>query len=496
VVIESDHVVILGASERLPVVVEQLVIAHRKIGGRSIVVMADRDPSDMVDEVGAVVEDSFGSRIVYRSGDSSRRRDLELVRLQTARTVIVLAGDDDVGVVRTVLAIGAELGGFDRVPIVAEVTDLAVAEKLARACGPMIHPILASQASARTAAFALREPGMSQVVDELFDFRKCDLYVHDDAALTGRRFGDVVRSYLQARPIGLVRSSGEIELNPSASTEFETGDRLAVLAQDRGPLEIDPDVTPMPNAPSPRSPAATNTVRPEHLLVLGWSGFGTELLSHWADYANEASSVEITVDPARRAEVASEIAALGVSDSCTVIADGPMDRLLHPAARPDIDTVVFLGDHRLGRTEADVHVLLDLAVLRAEYPGDVTPRFVVELRDAHSLPLVDLPQADDYVVSDATASKFIAQLAEQPERRRVFLELYDPTSSTLRIDDADELGLVGEFLVRDLWSAAYDMGLIAIGWRRAAELGGEFVLNAPVTDRVELRGGDQLVSVG
>ena len=61
VVIENDHVVILGASERLPVVVEQLVTAYRRRGGRTLVMMADRDPSEMVDAVGAVVDDNHGS---------------------------------------------------------------------------------------------------------------------------------------------------------------------------------------------------------------------------------------------------------------------------------------------------------------------------------------------------------------------------------------------------------------------------------------------------
>jgi len=314
--------------------------------------------------------------------------------------------------------------------------------------------------------------------------------------LTGLSFGAVVGRYVRARPIGRVRPNGEIELNPPPATVFEPGDRLVVLAQDRGRLESDSAPTPVSASSTTLDLAAADTVEPEHLLVLGWSGFGTEFLSHWSVYSDPSSSVEIVVDDSRCGEVESEIAALGVADLCSMITDDPMDRLLRPAGRPSIDTVVFLGDHGLGRTEADMSVLLDLAALRAEYQGADTPRFVVELRDAHSQPLVDLPGVDDYVVSDATASKFIAQLAEQPERRRVFLELYDPTSSTLRIDDVDELGLLGEFDVRDLWSAAYDLGLIAIGWRRSVERGGEFVLNAPATDRIELRPGDQLVSVG
>ncbi|MFW2332293.1 CASTOR/POLLUX-related putative ion channel [Ilumatobacter sp.] len=496
VVIERDHIVILGASQRLPVVVDQLTIAYRKRGGRAIVVMDDRDPSEMVDAVARVVEDTRGSRLVYRSGDPTLRRDLELVRLSAARTVIVLRGaDGDVGVVKTVLAIGVELGGFDHVPIVAELTDLSNAEKLERACGAKVHPILASQASARTAAFALREPGMSQVVDELFDFRQCDLYLRDEDGLTGLRFGELVGRYRTARPLGRVRPGGEIELNPPPGTVVEAGDRLIVLAQDRGELTVDTSPAAVPRTHR-AGRAAADRVAPEHLLTVGWSEFGAQLLGHWALHSNPASTVEIATDDDLHGEVLAAIEALGVGGRAILGHDDPIERIAHPAGRPNVDTVVFLADHGLDRPEADMRVLLDLAALRSALPAAALPRLVVELRDVDSIALVQLPGADDYIVSEAIASRFIAQLAEQPERRAVFLELYDPSTSSLRIDDVDELGLVGEFEVRTLWAAAYEQGLIAIGWRRSAAHDGEFVLNAPATGRVELRPGDQLVSVG
>ena len=267
-----------------------------------------------------------------------------------------------------------------------------------------------------------------------------------------------------------------------------------MLAQDRGPLAV--DRSPVPVQPGRSLGAMADVIGPEHLLVVGWNPFGEQLLEHWTRRANPASTVEVAAEPDRHPEIGSRVGSLSVEGSAELSTDAIADRILRPSGRPAVDTVVFLADHGLDRTEADVRVLLELAALRTALAGTAAPRLVVELRDVDSLPLVDLPGPDDYVVSDASASRFIAQLAEQPERRRVFLELYDPSTSTLRIDTVDELGLVGEFEVRALWSAAYERGLIAIGWRRRAHGGGEFVLNARSTDRVELRPGDQLVSVG
>ncbi|MDH3679564.1 MAG: hypothetical protein OEV40_06375, partial [Acidimicrobiia bacterium] len=173
VVVESDHVLILGASPRLPVIVNQLTLASRKRRGNTIVVLADRDPRELSEDVRSFVPDTRGSRLVFRWGDPSRRTDLAMVRADRARTVIVVADEDaesDAGVVKATLAVGAEIGSFDRIPIVAELSDVDNAASLSAACGGQVHPLVPQQSTARITVSTLREPGLTQVVEELLDF--------------------------------------------------------------------------------------------------------------------------------------------------------------------------------------------------------------------------------------------------------------------------------------------------------------------------------------
>lgn len=154
-VVESDHIVVLGSSSLLPVVVDQLLRAN--VGKRiAIVVMADRDPAEVSEEVRAEVEHTFGNRLVFRSGDPARVADLDLVRLSTCRSVLVLNGDgDDVGdarAVHTVLAVGEVLGGFDAKPLVVVLDDAAVAQAVVETCGPSVHPFVVSLGVARNVA--------------------------------------------------------------------------------------------------------------------------------------------------------------------------------------------------------------------------------------------------------------------------------------------------------------------------------------------------------
>ena len=89
-VVESGHIVILGGTPDLPVIVEQLALAGRR-GANTIVVLADREPAEMNEDVRAAVPDLYRTRLVFRSGDPTHTSDLNMMRVRDARAVIVLS---------------------------------------------------------------------------------------------------------------------------------------------------------------------------------------------------------------------------------------------------------------------------------------------------------------------------------------------------------------------------------------------------------------------
>jgi voltage-gated potassium channel Kch len=453
----------------------------------------------MHDAVHRAVTDHHGTRIVFRSGDPTRAGDLALANLDEARAVIVLNGvGGDATAVKTVLAVGAEGGGFHRMPIVVELRDPAIGERLVRACGDDVHPIVASQATARAAAFSLREHGLSQVIEELFDFRGVDVYVHRRDDLVGLPFGDVVNRFANGRPIGLVRATGSVELAPAPATRFDTGDRLVVITDDPDALL---DAEPRPAHPAASShPGPPLGAEPEedHLLVVGWSDLGRLILADWGVLASPTSTATIVYDPALAPfdEIATPDL---VTDRVSLVPlDGTTDLLEQARRVPAVTTVVFLGYRRLSADGADNRTLLDFMALRNDVAegGGPAPRVVVELLDVDNVPLARLSGADDFLVSEAIGSQFIAQLAEQPERRPVFLDLYAPGGPSIHLVPIERLGLAGELSAGDLYDVASAAGVVALGWRRAMERGGDLTLNPHVTRRVRFEPGDEIVVIG
>ena len=245
VVIESGHLVILGSSSRIPAIIEQLVLASAARDSNTIVVLSEIDPIELRRSVVEAVSESHNTRIVYRFGDPRVRADIALARVSEARGVIVLPHDDggDVSVVHTVLSLNAELGGLDSMCVVAEVADTTTAERLTQACGPTVHALPTAQAIARVSAFALRQRGLSRVVNELTDFRGCDLHLTGRPELGGVRFDEIVSRFTNARPLGISRRDGRIELNPSPESVMAAGDRLIILANDLESLDAAPEAT-------------------------------------------------------------------------------------------------------------------------------------------------------------------------------------------------------------------------------------------------------------
>lgn len=497
VVIESDHVVVLGASDRLPVVLQQLVLAGAEGGSRTIVVLADLDPAEMHSAArGAAIAEHRGIQIVFRSGDPTNPGDLALVRLPTARSVVVLSdGRSDMTAVTTVLAIAAELGGLDDTTVVVELLDDDSARRLRRAFGRSIHPLVMANAIARTTAFALRQRGLNQVLDELTDFRGDDLHVVERPDLVGKSFGKLVRGLQNARPIALRHADETIDLCPSFDTLLGPGDEIVVIASDSGRLEFsdrgDANETGTSDAGHDRVALIRDIVRTEERLVMiGWNESGRRMLTGWASATAPTSQVELIVDPNHVDAATTELPDLG---SIRVVITPAVD-VIGTAVERDPTTLVLLSSP--GDPDgADVRTALDLEAVRRELGArDPAPRLVVELvGGAGHEPLIDLDGPDDLIVSDVVGSHFLAQLVDQPARRDVLLALYAADGAGFGLIPCEGLGLVGDRGVAELVDGVASRGLLLIGWRH---VGSRVVLNPHLSDRVVLTPGDQLVVVG
>jgi hypothetical protein len=495
-VVESGHVVILGTSARLPVLIDQLALAGRGRRRNVIVVLANREPSELSQEVRSGASALHGARLVFRWGDPTKVDDLAIVALAEARSVIVLADDDagDFSVVKAVLAAGVELGGFDVVPIVAEVRDPQTGQDLIRACGGMVHPFAPTQAVARISAYGLNGPGLIHFVEALIDFGGPNLHLIEPGEIVGATFGDAVLGFENARPIGLINIDGTADLNPDRDTAIVKSHRLIVIADDDSP----------PTRSSRPRRAAAPLVRPtvapppiQRVLMIGWNPLGRQLLEELESTAAAGSVVEVVYDTQLLGEGGVDVSfCRRLTVRCTP-STSAMWQLGDDAEIALLTSIVLLG-YRTGLSpgEADSRTLLNLLAIKRELmERELAPRVVVQLLDVDSADLAPPTGPDDFVISDAIGSRLIAQMADQPARRAVLLRLYSADGSAIRLVDPAALGVTTTADFAEIVGAAYSFGLLAIGWRRAHDRGGGITLNPHGGERMMIEPEDRIVVI-
>ena len=133
-VIEEGHTLILGWNERVIEILRELTIANESEDDACVVILSKEDKEYMDDFLNVHVPNTKSTRIVTRSGGVSSLVNLDIVSVDSSKSVIVLAECNpgaeaklkqasDTIVIKTVLAVVASRPPEKKMNIVAEVFD-------------------------------------------------------------------------------------------------------------------------------------------------------------------------------------------------------------------------------------------------------------------------------------------------------------------------------------------------------------------------------------
>ena len=207
-VVESGHTVILGWSQQIFTVVSELVVGQREPSrSRDRRPRRPRQGRDGGRDPGPPAEHRQDP-VVCRTGSPIDLDDLEIARLETSRSIIILSpetDDPDADVIKTLLAITNDPRRRpEPYHIVAEIRDAANLEVARLVGGDEAQLVLAGDLIARIAAQTCRQPGLSVVYTELLDFGGDEIYFATRAR-AGR--ADVRRRAARVRGLDADRAS-------------------------------------------------------------------------------------------------------------------------------------------------------------------------------------------------------------------------------------------------------------------------------------------------
>ena len=507
-VVERGHTLILGASDKLPVVMAEVIEANRSERGRAIVVLSGEDTVELAEAIGKEVPDRGTTRLVYRRGDAAQISDLERMAPEDAKSIIVLrddASESSAKVVKTVLALNKILGPNSNQPIVAEIEDPDTSSALADLLGDRLLAVDPTSIVARITAQVSRQPGLGAIYQELLDFDGDEMYfIEVPERLVGRTYGELLMASSASTILGVQGTDGEVTVNPDPTSVVTAGQRLIGISADDSTFVLDLD--PAPWQPPADRQFVQDDVHAERTLIVGWSAVAPLVIEELESHVAAGSLVVILIDDSRQDvdALGRQVAGLSLRNQRVEIRTGNtisravLDDVV--SAEPFTHFLILCESQHFGVDEADARVLLTMLHLRAT--GDVRDRNVVgELLDPNDVDLAQEDSSDDFVVSQKLVSLLLAQLSENPHLAKVFDDLFTTDGATISMQPFERYANPGVTTFGDIVAEARNWGTTAIGYRaesargRADTLAAGLRVNPPKSEQITFAPGDFVVTL-
>lgn len=489
---ERGHVLVLGWSNKVFSVLRQL--AEIKPGCR-VVILSGLDVNTMQEALRLAGIDKEELVVILRTGDPSRRAELERVALGKATSVIVLsptAVDDNVSCDSEVIKIILQLVSFDQwgrepATLTAEIAQERNYELAEIASKGQVHLVSSSTVISKVIVQSMRNPGLVDVYLELLDKTGNKFQVTRVDACADQELGLVSYGFTNAVPIGVAwdeerdgRVIHKTGLNPEPDYPIADDEKLVLLS--RGlPAEFR---LPAAGFQSTKARDGTPRVRlPEKVLLIGWNGNLFDILTELD--AHSVQGTEVTVlstiseQRARRMVETSIIRPLNNLNLQFVTGDSVLVSAYQDLPLGDYQSIAVLADEGAGESDVDGRTLRTMLRLDEQLrPLGKRPHIVLELLTRASHDLVSHLGVDDVIVSAVAVSAQLAQISQQSELGPIYRELLSAGGVEISLRPADDYVATDQpcrFV--DLMYAAQQKQEIALGLRTSGPNGGQLWLN-------------------
>ncbi len=495
-VIEKDHTLILGFNDNVYTIISELVAANENKKDASIVILTDEEKETVESEIAKQLLDLKTTRVICRTGSISDTHMLRQCSIEKCKSIIINVQDDFM-VTKTILAINnffsASADSKMKAHIVATVHDNTNYEAVQIAGEGNVETILMNDAISRIIAQTCRQPGLSNVLIELFDYSGNELYFETFPQLAGISFGDVLNYFDQASVFGYKRD-GKIFLNPAKDVKLESADELLLLVEDDGmakPLDKAPTITNLDSI----AVDTREEDEPENVLILGTNSMLNRILTELNGYFKKGSRIVIAAPSVENEMIAftKTLENLNIeSIECDINRRSNLDKLIDK----NIENVLLLSDDSCDVETSDSMILLRLIHLRdiAQKESKVF-NITSEMRNTTNQKLAHVAKVNDLVVGSNIINLILTQISENRDLATIFRELLQVDGSEIYLRKASNYVKLGEEVdYYAITEIAKNRDEIAIGYKR--QIGDTFeIITSPLKSEKIKYGKDDYIVV-
>jgi len=449
-VIESNHTVILGwDKQRILEILRELILANESEKNPCVLILSETDKEKMDDFLSVNLGDTKNTRIVTRSGSISSLVSMNIISINTCKSVIVLSNcsenasvkeksESDSNVIKAVLAVVAFCDREEKHSIVAEVFDPELRKVVTNISPSEITVINSNDLLGKVIVQTSRSNGLSIVYTELFSFDGCEAYFYKNK-WKNAKFGNIVYNFKDGIPLGICDSNGEIVLNPPMDTKMDDSLEIIILANDDSNIMLEEAPVILPE--NYKISSKNNKQKIEKELLLGWTSKAKIILEEYADYLLENSIIDIVVSKLTP-EIQEEIQEIKSKHSKIEISVWEKNVILIEdllSLNPmEYNNIIILSPDSVDSESADarnISILLQLRSLFDKLEKDSKPgaKIITEVSDSKNMELIAYTGVNDLIISIRLISMMLAQISENKKVYGLYDQLLKESGSEIYI---------------------------------------------------------------
>ena len=453
----------------------------------------------MEDQIRDFIPETKNTRIICRSGETSNAASLAKCSIETCSSVIINEKDDFL-VIKSILSVTNLLKTEHASDCKAHITATINDERnlnVAKIAGEGIAEILYFKgALSRIIAHTSRQPGMSHVFTELFDFDGDEIYIEKIDGLYGKTFRELICCFEKSAVIGLEKKGIAI-LNPKMDTVYEKGDAIILIAED------DNVSVPVKTAPKLDTSAIVKEVadkkdKQEKMLILGYNDLLPGMLEELDNYVTKGSIVTVATDEEEATKELSELKLNNIKLSVHIEDIYDID-VLEKHAMEGHEYIILFSSASCDADKADAKTLMLLLYLK-EISQKNNCKFSItsEMRQIRHQELAKAAKVNDFVVGNNITGLLTTQISQNRQLHGIFEDLLDDDGSEIYMKPASNFINLNKPI--DLFTVCYSASLqneAVIGYKLFSDNGESFeiVVNPDKNKKVTFKEKDLLITI-